>query len=47
MHLFESAAKGRVHAESDLDLAVVSSSPAIQGKKLDLLTELARVGVCN
>lgn len=47
VYLFGSAAEGRARAGSDLDLAVVSSSPALRGKLLELLGELARAGVCN
>jgi len=46
VYLFGSAATGRIHTESDLDLAV-ASSPSIHHKKLDILTELARHGFCD
>ncbi len=46
VYLFGSAATGRVHAESDLDLAIVSS-PSVHHQKLDILTELARHGFCD
>lgn len=46
VYLFGSVATGRVHAESDLDLAVVFA-PSLASSKLDLLTELARHGFDN
>ncbi len=47
VYLFGSAAEGRAHAGSDLDLAVVTTDAALREKKLDLLTELAKAGVCD
>lgn len=47
VYLFGSAACGAAHAESDLDLAIVSRSPALRSRKLDLLTDLARHGFCR
>ena len=44
VYLFGSAVTGRTHAESDLDLAIVPRSPALQQKKLDLLADLVRHG---
>lgn len=46
VYLFGSQATGRVHKDSDLDLALLSY-PSLQGRKLDILTELARQGFCN
>ncbi len=46
VYLFGSTAAGMVHAESDLDLAIVSE-PSLYKVKLDLLTELARRGFCQ
>lgn len=46
VYVFGSMAVNRAHAESDLDLAVVSQ-PSIYHKKLDILTELARHGFCD
>ena len=45
--LFGSLAKGKIHAESDLDLAIVPRHSSVREKRLDLLTELARCGFCN
>ncbi len=47
VYLFGSAASGRMHRESDLDLAIVPRTPALRARKLDLLTDLARHGFCN
>jgi Predicted nucleotidyltransferases len=47
VYLFGSAAEGRMHRESDLDLAVVPRSPAARARRLDMLTDLARAGFCN
>ena len=47
VYLFGSAAEGRAHVGSDLDLAVVPGNAALREKKLDLLAELARKGICN
>ncbi|MBI3958996.1 MAG: nucleotidyltransferase domain-containing protein [Chloroflexi bacterium] len=46
VYLFGSGASGRTHAESDLDLAILSS-PSLAARKLDILTDLARQGICN
>jgi len=46
VYLFGSSASGRTHAESDLDLAILSS-PSLAARKLDILTDLARQGICN
>jgi predicted nucleotidyltransferase len=47
VYLFGSQAEGRSNSESDLDLAVLSSSSELQNKKLDLLSDLSEVGFCN
>ncbi|MGB9775730.1 MAG: type VII toxin-antitoxin system MntA family adenylyltransferase antitoxin [Anaerolineae bacterium] len=47
VYLFGSAAEGRTHRESDLDLAIVPHSPAARARRLDMLTDLAREGFCN
>jgi len=44
VYLFGSSASGRMHAESDLDLALVLRDPQIVPSKLDILAELARAG---
>ena len=46
VYLFSSAVTGRMHSESDLDLAVVSE-PSLASSKLEILTELARRGFDN
>jgi predicted nucleotidyltransferase len=38
---------GKMHPESDLDLAIVSRSRALKKKKLQLLTVLASIGFCD
>jgi len=45
-YLFGSAAGGKTHAESDLDIAL-AGSPDLRVKKLDILTDLARAGFTN
>ena len=47
VYLFGSHATGRPHLESDLDLAVVPANPAARMRKLDILTDLARSGLCE
>ena len=47
VYLFGSAATGKLHRESDIDLAIYPDSPELREKKLDILTELARLGFCN
>ena len=44
VYLFGSAASGKMHQESDLDLAIITNDPSLSEKKLDILTDLARVG---
>jgi uncharacterized protein len=47
VYLFGSAARGQMHAQSDLDLAIVSQAAALRQRKLEILTELARHGFCQ
>ncbi len=47
VYLFGSAATGRLHAESDLDLAIVPRPGAGQLPRIDILTDLARAGFCR
>jgi predicted nucleotidyltransferase len=47
VYLFGSSASGLTHAESDLDLAVLADGNSLYGRKLDILTELAKNGFCN
>ncbi len=47
MYLFGSAAEGRMHAESDLDLAILLRRGAPRPDPLDLLADLARLGFCR
>jgi predicted nucleotidyltransferase len=47
VYVFGSAAAGKHHAESDLDLAVYSRDPAIRAKRLDILADLTRRGFNN
>jgi predicted nucleotidyltransferase len=44
VYLFGSTASGKTHAESDLDLAILPEKSSLRGKKLDILTDLAREG---
>ena len=47
VYLFGSVAQGRVHAESDLDLAIIPRHSSLSASKLDILTELGRAGFDN
>lgn len=47
VYLFGSVGSGKTHRESDLDLAIVPRSGNLRGKKLSILTDLARSGICN
>ena len=47
VYLFGSSATGKTHRESDLDLAVVPRSHLVRGQKLNILTDLARLGFDN
>jgi predicted nucleotidyltransferase len=47
VYLFGSTATGKLHRESDMDLAIYPDSPGLRRQKLAILTELARHGFCN
>ena len=47
VYLFGSHATGRLHLESDLDLALVPANPTAHARKLDIQTDLARSGFCE
>lgn len=47
VYLFGSAGTGKVHLESDIDLAIYPDTPGLRERKLSMLTELARIGFCN
>ncbi len=47
VYLFGSSVTGKTHSESDLDLAVVPGDSSLRGQKLDILTDLARIGFDN
>jgi uncharacterized protein len=47
VYVFGSMGSGKIHSESDLDLAIVSRSRALKKKKLQLLTVLASIGFCD
>ncbi len=47
VYLFGSHATGRLHLESDVDLALVTAHPGAHTRKLDILTDLARSGFCE
>jgi predicted nucleotidyltransferase len=47
VYMFGSRASGRVHRESDLDLAVLQDGDGLQEKKLDILAQLAAEGFCE
>jgi hypothetical protein len=42
VYLFGSAVTGRIHSESDLDLAIVPRHPDLHQRKLELLADLVR-----
>ncbi len=47
VYLFGSVVTGRLHAESDLDLAIVPRPGAGELPRIDILTDLARAGFCR
>lgn len=47
VYVFGSAATGKANTGSDLDLGIVTRSSSLHEKKLDILTDLARVGFCE
>jgi len=47
VYLFGSAASGKMHPESDLDLAILSPESSLKRKKLEILTVLADSGFCH
>ena len=47
VYVFGSIGSGKMHTESDLDLAIVSRSMTLKEKKLQLLTDLASLGFCD
>jgi predicted nucleotidyltransferase len=47
VYLFGSIPTEKTHLESDLDLAIVPGTRALRGKKLEILTDLARFGFCE
>jgi len=47
VYVFGSTGSGKMHQESDLDLAIVSRGMTLKENKLQLLTELASSGFCD
>ena len=47
VYVFGSVATGKVKAGSDLDLGIVPKTPSLHERKLDILTDLARLGFCE
>lgn len=47
VYLFGSAATGRIHNESDIDLAILPRDQNLATRKPDILSELAKEGFCN
>jgi predicted nucleotidyltransferase len=47
VYLFGSAGTGKLHNESDIDLAIYPDTPGLREKKLSILTELAQLGFCD
>jgi predicted nucleotidyltransferase len=47
VYVFGSVATGKVKAGSDLDLGIVPKTPSLHERKLNILTDLARLGFCE
>jgi predicted nucleotidyltransferase len=47
VYLFGPRAPGKVHRESDLDLAVLQDGESLPEKKLDILAQLGSEGFCD
>ncbi|MHB8204848.1 MAG: type VII toxin-antitoxin system MntA family adenylyltransferase antitoxin [Desulfomonilaceae bacterium] len=47
VYLFGSVATGKAKAGSDLDIGIVPKTPSLHERKLDILTDLARLGFCE
>jgi predicted nucleotidyltransferase len=47
VYVFGSVATGKIKAGSDLDLGIVPKTPSLHERKLDILTDLARLGFCE
>ena len=47
VYLFGSAGTGKLHTESDIDLAIYPDNPVLREKKLSILTDLAKFGFCD
>ena len=47
VYVFGSVATGKIKSESDLDLGIVSHSPSLRERKLEILTDLAKNGFCE
>jgi predicted nucleotidyltransferase len=47
VYLFGSTGTGKLHKESDIDLAIYPDTPGLRRQKLAILAELARLGFCN
>lgn len=47
VYLFGSTATGKLHQESDIDLAILPGIETLRKQKLQILADLAAVGFCN
>jgi len=47
VYLFGSQISGKIHIESDLDIAIYPGTVNLKEKKLDILTALAEQGFCH
>lgn len=47
VYLFGSRVTGKLHTQSDLDLAIYSEDPGLKEQKLDILADLAQAGFCD
>jgi uncharacterized protein YutE (UPF0331/DUF86 family)/predicted nucleotidyltransferase len=47
VYLFGSRATGKTHPGSDLDIAIVPGDNGVRNQKLNILTDLARLGIDN
>ncbi|NOH04165.1 MAG: nucleotidyltransferase domain-containing protein [Chloroflexi bacterium] len=47
VYLFGSAASGKTHTESDIDLGIVPRHPSLRAEKLNILADLTKGGFDN
>lgn len=47
VYLFGSAASGKIHSESDIDLGILPQNHSLRNQKLDILADLTQQGFNN